>query len=66
MEELGPVVPNDQVPDSLNLSSQDLKVPLNLDTSTEEKAAIAHEGETKKPDPGWCLTLFCLNLLTET
>ena len=66
MEELGPVVSSDQVPNSLNPPSQNLKVPLNLDTSTEEKAAIAHEGETKKPDPGRCLTFFCLNLLTET
>ena len=61
-----PVVSGGQVPDSLNPPSQNLKVPLNLGTSTEEKEAIALKGETKKPDPGWCLTFFCLNLLTET
>lgn len=66
MEALGPVVSSVQVPDSLNPPSQNLKVPLNLDTSTEEKAAMTHKGEPKKPDLGRCLTFFCLNLLTET
>ena len=69
MESLGPVVSSgDQVPGSLNPQSQnlDMKVPVDLGTSLEEKAATAHKGETKKPDPGRCLTFFCLNLLTET
>ena len=67
MEPSGPVVSTNQVPDSLSPPSQNLNVPLNLDTSThEDNAAIAHKGETKKPDPGRCLTFFCLNLLTET
>lgn len=66
MEPSGPVVSGDQVPDSLNPPIQNLKVPVNLDTSTEEKPAIAHKGETKMPNPGRCLTFFCLNLLAET
>lgn len=63
MEPFGPVVSSsDHVPGSLNPPGPNLNVP----TSTDEKAAIAHKGETKKPDLGWCLTFFCLNLLTET
>lgn len=63
MEPSGPVVSSDQIPDSLNPPIQNLKVPV---VTTEEKAPIAHKGETKMPDPGRCLTFFCLNLLTET
>jgi hypothetical protein len=62
MEPLGPVVSSSQVP-SLNPPKQELKVPFNL---TEEKEAMAHKGETEKPDRGRCLTFFCLNLLTKT
>ena len=61
MEPLGPVVSSDQdhqVPGSLDLPSQNLKVPLNLGASTEEKASIAHKGETKKQNHGRCLTFF--------
>ena len=63
MEPLGPVVSSGQVPNSLNTPNQNLKVPLNLGTATEEKAAIAHKEETEKPDRGRCLTFFCLSIL---
>ena len=49
MEPSGPVVSSDQIPDSLNPPIQNLKVPV---VTTEEKAPIAHKGETKMPDPG--------------
>jgi hypothetical protein len=63
MEPPGPVVSSVQVSDSLNPPIQNLTVPGNLDTSTEEKAvAIAHKGETKMPDPGRCLTFFLSQL----
>ena len=63
MEPLGPVVSSGQVPDSLNPPNQNLKVPLNLGTSTEEKTAIVHKGETEKSDRGRCLTFSGLTIL---
>jgi hypothetical protein len=48
-------VSNGQVSDSLNPQNQNLKA---LDTSTQEKAAIA----LTKTEKGWCLIFFCLLL----